>query len=321
MFNWDEHQTLLTGASGFLGSNFRKTMRCLHRKAVVSAPSHKAYDLTYGDHVEELFINHQVKHVPTVLVHMAGLVGGIQANLQRPADFFYDNLVMCAHLLHFGRIYGLKKAVLISAGCGYPEFAPIPTKEQDYWNGYPQAPSAPYSLAKRMQIVQAQAIYKQYGMSSIVVIPGNLFGCFDSFNLENGHVIPALVRRFVEAVESNADSITLWGTGKATRDFIYASDVCEGIIRAAEVYDEPQIVNISSGRENSIDAVAQTLARITGFKGAILWDTSKPDGQARRCFDVSKAKNEMGWEAGTSLYMGLKKTVQWYKENQGVARK
>jgi GDP-L-fucose synthase len=252
---------------------------------------------------------------------MAGLVGGINANMQRPADFFYDNLTMSAHLLYYAHDYGIKKAILVSAGCGYPEHASIPTKEEDYWNGLPQAESAPYSLAKRMQIVQAKAVYTQYGLPSVVVIPGNLYGAYDWFNLDQGHVIPALVRRFVEAVDNNAEELSLWGHGTATRDFVYAPDVCEGILKAAETYDEPQIVNLSSGKEHSIAEVVKMLQKITGFKGRITWDHTMPDGQARRCFDVSKAKRDMGFEARTSLYHGLKLTVDWYRKNQGVARK
>ena len=311
---WSGTRVTVTGGSGFLGRNMIPLLRA--RGAHVDAPNHLSYDLTRQSDVEAMYRCFR----PQVVIHMAGLVGGIQANLNRPADFFHQNLLMGTLLMQSAYQHGVEKFVAVAAGCGYPESAPIPIKETDLWNGYPQAPSAPYSLAKRMLVVQAQAMFQQYGFKSVIAMPGNLYGQFDNFNLENAHVIPALVRKFVEATGNREGVVEVWGSGKATRDFVYARDVCEGLLHIAGVYDKPELVNLSSGVESSIAEVVEILRKLTGFKGAVAWDRSKPDGQLRRCFDVSKAKS-IGWQAETSLADGLERTVRWFEQNYHSARK
>jgi GDP-L-fucose synthase len=312
---WKCQRVLLTGGSGFLGRNMREALSKLDCEVV--APSHSNYDLTYRVDVDRMLAYYS----PTVVVHMAGLVGGIGANTSKPADFFYQNVLMGAHVLEYAStLKCVQKVIAVGAGCGYPEDASVPTKETDLWGGYPQKWSAAYSLAKRMLVVQAEAIYKQRGVPVVVGMPGNLYGPEDNFHLGEGHVIPALVRKFVEAKMFGHKEVVIWGTGKATRDFVYVEDVCEGLIRIAEVCDTPELVNLSSGREHTIGWVAATLADITGFWGKTVFDDAMPDGQMRRCFDVGKARS-MGWEARTSLDDGLKRTVRWFEENYMRARK
>jgi GDP-L-fucose synthase len=223
-------------------------------------------------------------------------------------------------VLHHAWKNGVQQVVSAAAGCGYPEHAPLPLKESDFWNGFPQEVSAPYSLAKRMLQIQAQAYWRQYRFLAVAAIPGNIYGPYDNFDLENAHVIPALARKFVEAVDDRQKRIVVWGSGTPTRDFVYAGDVAEGLLRAAESYKQPEIVNLSSGRDTSIADVVGELAAITGFQGQIVWDTSRPEGQSRRLFDVTKAKRDLDWEARTSLHDGLAKTVAWYRANRKTAR-
>lgn len=253
-------------------------------------------------------------------MHLAGLVGGILANEKQPAEYFYQNLIIGTNVLHAAWKHGAEKCVSAAAGCGYPERAPVPLKEKDFWNGYPQAWSAPYSLAKRMLQIQSIAYHKQYGFKSVVCLPGNIYGPHDNFNLYQSHVIPALVRKFVETAEKGEKEIVVWGSGKPTRDFVHARDVARGMMRAAEKYDTPELVNISSGVETSIREVVKTLAKITKFKGRIIWDKSKPDGQLRRCFDMRKAKKELGFRPAYDIRRGLAETVAWFRENKGKAR-
>jgi GDP-L-fucose synthase len=321
---WTDKRVVVTGGAGFLGSHVVEKLReagCPHIFVVRS----RDYDLTKEDAVARLFTDLEAgKHewpaavsgrrsAVDILIHLAGLVGGIGANKARPAEFFYQNLMMNTLTLHYAWKHGVQKVVAAAAGCGYPEHAPMPLKEESFWDGFPQQESAPYSLAKRMLHVQAIAYWRQYGFPIINVIPGNIYGPYDNFDLENAHVIPALVRKFVEAVESGHKQVVVWGTGKPTRDFVYAGDVAEGILRAAEVYDRPELVNLSSGKETSIREVVETLAEITGFDGEIVWDTSRPDGQPRRVFDISKAQRDLGFEAKMSMREGLQRTVQWYQ--------
>jgi GDP-L-fucose synthase len=278
------------------------------------------YDLTREEAVKQLFADVSKDGKVDVVVHLAGLVGGIGSNKARPADFFYQNLMMGVLTMHQAWKAGAEKFVAAGAGCGYPEHAPIPIKESSYWEGFPQIESAPYSLAKRMLHVQSMAYWRQHQFPAIVTIPGNIYGPYDNFDLEHAHVIPALVRKFVEATEDGKPSVEVWGSGKPTRDYCYAGDVAEGILRAGEVYDEPALVNLSAGREHSVREVVKELTEITGFGGEIAWDASRPDGQARRMFDVSKAKDEMGFECATGLREGLEKTVEWYRANRQEAR-
>ena len=255
-----------------------------------------------------------------MLLHLAGFVGGIGANKTYPADFFYRNLTMNTHTLHHAFLAGVGKVVNAGAGCGYPERAPLPLKEENFWDGFPQEESAPYSLAKRMQHVQSMAYWRQHRFLSVVTIPGNIYGPYDNFDYEEAHVIPALVRKFVEAADDRLPRVTVWGSGKPTRDFVYAGDVAEGLLRAAEKYDQPSLTNLSSSTETSIRQVVEALEKLTGFRGEVAWDTTRPDGQARRVFDVSKAERELGWRARTTLEDGLRKTVEWYRANRATAR-
>ncbi len=328
---WADKRVVLTGGAGFLGSHVLeklKTAGCEHIFVVKS----EDYDLTKEQAVAKLFsdLKSGINGWPAkvagqesavdIVVHLAGLVGGIGANRARPADFFYKNLMMNVLTLDQARQAGVSKVVAAGAGCGYPENAPMPQKESSFWDGFPQVDSAPYSLAKRMLHVQSMAYWGQYKFPIIVTIPGNIYGPYDNFDLENAHVIPALVRKFVEATEDKHDEIVVWGSGKPTRDFVYAGDVAEGILKAVEVYNQPELVNLSSGQDHSIREVVETLTTLTGFEGKIVWDTARPEGQARRVFDVTKARTELAFEAQTDLDNGLKRTVNWYKANRKTAR-
>lgn len=298
-----------------MGSNMRTALKALDCK--VYGPTHFEYDLTKQDEVDDMY--GAIK--PTVVIHMAGLVGGIGANTARPYDFYYQNSMMGNLVIDGARqCESVQKIIAVAAGCGYPEQAPIPIQESSLWDGYPQWWSASYSLAKRMLVVQADALYRQYGKVMVVVMPGNLYGIADNFSLEDGHVIPALVRKFVEAVMFGRDEVVVWGSGKASRDFVYAADVCDGLIKVAEAYDKPELVNLSSGVESSIAEVVDLLVKITGFRGRVVWDRTKPDGQLRRCFDTSKAAG-IGWRAKVGLEEGLGLTVAWFRENYERARK
>ena len=274
------------------------------------------YDLTRQTDSERLFKEHPCD----IVFHLAGLVGGIGANKEYPADYFYQNLMMGVLTIDQAWKAGAEKVVAAGAGCGYPEFAPIPLKEDDLWSGFPQQESAPYSLAKRMLHVQGMAYWRQHKFPVITGIPGNIYGPYDNFDLENAHVVPALVRKFVEAVDDKKPEVEVWGTGKSSRDFVYAGDVAEGLIKAAEVYNDSQLVNISAGKDSTILEVVDALIKITGFKGKIVWDKDRPEGQIRRLQDMSKADSELGFSAPTSLEEGLRKTVDWYRANRESAR-
>ncbi len=314
---WKNKKILVTGGAGFLGSNFVDELRSVGAKnRDIFIVRSKEYDLTKAEVTEKLF----KKVKPQIVVHLAGLVGGILANDKEPADYFYKNLMMGTNVLHAAWKHGVEKCVSAAAGCGYPERAPVPLKEKDFWNGFPQPWSAPYSLAKRMLQVQSIAYHKQHGFKSVVCLPGNIYGPYDNFNLYQAHVIPALVRKFVEAAEKGEKEVVVWGSGKPTRDFVYAQDVARGMMLAAEKYDTPELVNISSGVETSIKEVIETLTRITKFKGKIVWDAGKPDGQLRRCFDMNKAKKELSFKPSYDIRRGLKETVAWFKKNQKGAR-
>ena len=335
MSYWSDKRVVVTGGGGFLGSHVMEKLEAAGAAHVFVVRS-RDYDLTREAAVEELFKDLAAGNpagtswpgkvdgsdAPVdVVLHLAGLVGGIGSNKARPADFFYQNIMMGVLIMHHSWKAGAQKFVAAGAGCGYPENAPLPQKESSFWDGFPQEESAPYSLAKRMLHVQSMAYWRQHGFPAIVTIPGNIYGPYDQFDLEHSHVVPGLVRKFVEATADGAhDKVEVWGTGKPTRDFVYAGDVAEGILRACEVYDEPALVNLSSGAEHSIREVVDSLVDITGFQGELVWDASRPDGQARRVFDVSKAKSEMQFECGTGLREGLERTVDWYKEHRHEAR-
>jgi len=251
---------------------------------------------------------------PDIVIHLAARVGGIGANRTHPAEFFYDNLIMGVQLFHESWRFGVEKFVAIGTVCAYPKHTPVPFKEEDLWNGYPEETNAPYGLAKKMLLVQSQAYRQQYGVNSIFLLPVNLYGPRDNFDLETSHVIPALIRKCIEAKERGDDHIVVWGTGKPTREFLYVEDAAEGILLATERYNESEPVNLGSGIEISIKDLVHLIARLTGFKGKIVWDTSKPDGQPRRCLDTSKAERLFGFKAKTPFEEGLRKTIEWYKK-------
>jgi GDP-L-fucose synthase len=316
--DWPNQRVLVTGGGGFLGSHMMEKLAlrgCTHVHVVRS----RECDLTKEDDVILLF----QQHPADIVIHLAGLVGGIYPNQTWPGQYFYQNLMMGVLTMHHAWQSGAKKFVCAGAGCGYPEQAPLPLKEEYLWDGFPQKPSYAYSLAKRMLHVQSMAYWQQYKFPSIVTIPGNIYGPYDNFDLENAHVIPALVRKFVEATAEGGgrnEKVAIWGSGKPTRDFVYAGDVAEGMLQAADAYDCAELVNLSSGREHTVREVVEALTEITGFEGEVVWDTTKPEGQSRRLFDIGKAQRDLGYEARTSLHEGLKTTAAWYRKHRHEAR-
>ena len=312
---WHNKRVAVTGGAGFIGSHVVQSLMDAGCSEIIIVRS-RDYDLTK----EENCIRMLKEVHPSVVIHLAGLVGGIGANQAWPADFFYQNLTMGTFLLDQSWKLGIEKFIGAGAGCGYPEHAPMPLKETSFWEGLPQEESAPYSLAKRLLHIQSIAYYQQHGFVSILGIPGNVYGPFDSFDLEAGHVVPALIRKFTEAVERKDPEVVVWGTGKPTRDFVYAGDVATGLLLAGEQYNQPELVNISSGVETSIKELVETVAELTGFEGKIIWDSNRPDGQLRRCFDISKAQQDLGFKAKTDLKDGLSRTIAWFKEHRSEAR-
>ena len=250
-----------------------------------------------------------------VVIHLAARVGGIGFNQKNPATLFYDNIIMGVQMMEAARLNGVQKFIQVGTVCSYPKFTPVPFKEDDLWNGYPEETNAPYGIAKKALLVMAQAYRKQYGMNIIYLIPVNLFGPKDNFDLESSHVIPGLIRKFVNAVKNRTPEVVVWGTGAASREFLYVEDAAEAIASAAEKYDKPDPVNLGTGKEITIKQLVDLIARLTGFKGKVVWDASKPDGQPRRVLDTSRARMEFGFEAKTDLTTGLKKTIKWYIED------
>jgi len=302
----------VTGGSGFLGQHLTKELAGRAHEAV--APTSKDYDLRETTHIKAMLATLK----PDVVIHLAARVGGIGANMQSPAVFFYDNAVMGLHLIEESRIYGVKKFVQIGTVCSYPKFTPVPFKEENIWNGYPEETNAPYGLAKKMLLVQLQAYRKQYGFNGIYVIPTNLYGPLDNFDLESSHVIPALIRKCMEAKEEHRDKIVLWGTGKPTRDFLFVEDAARGIADAMESYDDGEPINLGTGQEVSISHLANLIAKIVGFRGEIVFDASKPDGQPRRRVDTTRAAEKINWKPRIPLEEGLKKTIEWYRKQTNV---
>ena len=312
---WKEQRVVVTGGAGFLGSFVVEQLRAKGCHQIV-IPRSQDYDLVQMEAVQRLYRDAK----PDLVIHLAARVGGIGANHANPGRFFYDNVMMGTQLIEVGRQRGLKKFVALGTICAYPKFAPIPFKEDDIWNGYPEETNAPYGLAKKMMLVQSQAYRQQYGFNSIVLFPVNLYGPRDNFDLETSHVIPALIRKCVAARDAGQTSMTLWGDGSPSREFLYVEDAAEGILLATEQYDGNLPVNLGTGEELAIRELATLIAAEVGFTGHIQWDTSKPNGQPRRCLDVSRAKQLFGFEARHRLREGLKKTVRWFQTNRQTIR-
>jgi GDP-L-fucose synthase len=309
--NWEDKRICVTGGAGFLGTYLIKQLQSRGAKEIF-IPTIEEYDLVDGKAIQRMLDDSN----PDVIIHLAAHVGGIGANREHPAEFFYDNLMMGVQLLHQAYERGVEKFVAIGTVCAYPKFTPVPFREDDLWIGYPEETNAPYGLAKKMLLVQSQAYRDQYGFNSIFLLPVNLYGPGDNFNPRSSHVIPALIRKCVEAKEAGEDHIVVWGDGSPTREFIYVEDAALGIALASERYNKSDPVNIGSGFEISIKDLVQKIARITGFEGDLVWDTSKPNGQPRRALDTSRAKEKFGFEAQTDFDEGLQKTINWYRENR-----
>jgi GDP-L-fucose synthase len=305
---------LITGGAGFLGSFVVEQLRARGYEDLV-VPRRREYDLTRERDVERLYSDFK----PAVVLHLAAEVGGIAANRDNPGRYFFANASMGLHLIENARKIGLKKFVQVGTICAYPKFTPVPFQESELWNGYPEETNAPYGIAKKALLVMCQAYRQQYGLNAIYLLPVNLFGPRDNFDLHTSHVIPALVRKCVEAKQRGDAQITAWGTGQASREFLYVEDCARGLILAMERYDSPEPINLGSGREISIRDLTEMVARLSAFKGNIVWDSSKPDGQPRRCLDVSAAQERLDFKAETSLEEGLKKTIEWFDRHRASA--
>jgi GDP-L-fucose synthase len=313
---WRTKRVVVTGGAGFLGSfvvTRLKAMGC----ADVFVPRKREFDLRHEAGIARLMDASR----PDVIIHLAAVVGGIGANRENPGRFFYENLAMGVHLMEKARIAGVGKFVSIGTICSYPKFTPVPFHEDNLWDGYPEETNAPYGLAKKMLLVQGQAYRQQYGFNAVHLLPVNLYGPRDNFDPDSSHVIPALIKKCIDAQEAGDKHVTVWGTGNATREFLYVDDAAEGILLAAEGYDGAEPVNLGAGFEISIRSLTELIARLTGFSGTIEWDTSKPDGQPRRCLDTTRAERLFGFKARTDFETGLRNTIEWYRgtlQDQGL---
>jgi GDP-L-fucose synthase len=307
---WPQQRVVVTGGGGFLGSHVvaaLQTHGCLH----VVAPRSAEYDLRERDAIRCLLRDAR----PTLVIHLAAVVGGIGANRAHPGRFFYENAIMGIELIEQARQYGLAKLVVAGTICAYPKFSPVPFQEQNLWNGYPEETNAPYGIAKKALLVQCQAYRQEYGLNAIYLLPVNIYGPRDNLDPNTSHVIPALIKKCVDARNRGDKSIECWGTGKATREFLYVEDAAEGLLLAAEHYNQSDPVNLGSGKEISIKDLVALIARLTNFRGEIRWDTTQPDGQPRRCLDTQRAERAFGFRAKTPFEDGLRKTIAWYEQH------
>jgi GDP-L-fucose synthase len=301
---------LVTGGGGFLGSHVVDRLQQADWCSKVVAPRSREYDLRDQNAVIRMYDELQ----PDIVIHIAGIVGGIGANRENPGQFFYDNLMMGVQTMHHAYLRGVEKFVAVGTICAYPKFTPVPFREDNLWDGYPEETNAPYGLAKKMLLVQAQAYRQQYGFNAIYLLPVNLYGPRDNFDPASSHVIPALIKKYFDAMDNGEDEIVVWGDGTPTREFLYVEDCAEAIVLATEKYNKPDPVNIGAGFEISIKDLAELIVELTGFKGRIAWDTSKPGGQPRRCLDTSRAEREFGFRARTGFEEGLSRTIDWYRD-------
>jgi GDP-L-fucose synthase len=319
---WKNKKVMVTGGAGFLGSFVIAKLK--ERGATdIYIPTIEEYDLTKHDSIRRLFdvtLADGFDASRMVIIHLAAHVGGIGANREHPAEFFYDNLMMGVELMHQAWQRGVGKFVAIGTVCAYPKFTPVPFKEDDLWLGYPEETNAPYGLAKKMMLVQAQAYRQQYGFNAIYLLPVNLYGPRDNFNPASSHVIPALIRKAAEAQEKDEKEMVVWGDGSPTREFLYVEDAADGIVTAAEKFNGTEPVNLGSGYEISIKDLAEMVCRMTGFQGKLVWDTTKPNGQPRRGLDVSRAKATFGWSAQVPFEEGMRRTIEWFKQNRDKIR-
>jgi len=305
---WENRRITITGGKGFLGSYILEKLKKRGCKNI-SIADLPDYNLTRLPDIKRMYREQK----PDIVIHLAAVVGGIGANRENPGKFFYENAIMGIQLMHEAYLNNIEKFVAIGTICAYPKFTPIPFKEEDLWNGYPEETNAPYGLAKKMMLVQSQAYRQQYGFNSIFLLPVNLYGPRDNFDPKSSHVIPALIKKCVDAIKQDKDEIVIWGTGNPTREFIYVEDAAEGILLATEKYNKSDPINIGTGFEIKIKALVNLIVKFTGYKGKISWNKSKPDGQPRRMLDTSLAKNEFGFIAKTSFEEGLMNTIEWYQ--------
>ena len=310
---WKAKRILVTGGAGFLGSTLVEELKQRGGEDVI-VPRSENCDLRIRENCRKV-----VRNIDLV-IHLAAKAGGIGLNMAKPGELFFDNLIMGCELIEEARLAGVQKFVAIGTVCAYPKFSPIPFREENLWDGYPEETNTPYGLAKKMLLVQSQAYRQQYGFNSIYLMPVNLYGPRDNFDLATSHVIPALIRKFTDARDSNHEKVTLWGDGSPTREFLYVEDAALGIALAAERYNKPDPVNLGSGSDISIKSLAELISRLVGYEGELIWDTSKPNGQPKRRLDTSRAKQEFGFEATTTLEEGLKRTISWYQENENRIR-
>jgi GDP-L-fucose synthase len=318
---WQDKKVIVTGGAGFLGSFVTEKLK-QGGATDIFIPRIDNYNLVNPNDIRRMYADtlKDVDPQDVVVIHLAANVGGIGANREHPAEFFYDNLMMGTELMHQAYKNGIGKFVAIGTVCAYPKFTPVPFKEEDLWNGYPEETNAPYGLAKKMMLVQAQAYRQQYGFNAIFLLPVNLYGPRDNFNLQSSHVIPALIRKAMEACDRGAKELPIWGDGSPTREFLYVEDAADAIVTAAEKYNGDQPVNLGSGYEISIKDLAEMIVKMTGFGGKLVWQTDKPNGQPRRGLDVSRAREYFGWSAQVPFEEGMRRTIEWFRENRDKIR-